>query len=265
VPPNGREDGLRVGEVLKQARSRLQLDIREVEQRTKIRVKYLRALEEEQWEVLPAPAYTRSFLRTYARNLGLDGEALVDEYDRQVQADSDAQLYPLGEPFLEQRLRPGAQPSPWRRRLAIIAALALALAAVLVVLGLTGGNDKGGGHHKGKGAHHGHQQGHGEGSSGDETTTTTSQVVSMTIDPHAPVQACLVRGDGEVLVYPQTTLDSRQGPYTAEDFRLDVANGGALDLTLNGKIQSVTSSGPITYQIDPSGVQRTSYKGPSCP
>ena len=52
----------------------------QVEERTKIRARYLRALEGEDWEVLPGPAYVRGFLRTYAKLLGLDGEMLVDEY-----------------------------------------------------------------------------------------------------------------------------------------------------------------------------------------
>ena len=58
------------------------MDIKEAEERTKIRTRYLRALEAEDWEVLPAPAYVRGFLRTYGQILGLDGEALADRYRR---------------------------------------------------------------------------------------------------------------------------------------------------------------------------------------
>ena len=83
-------DGLPIGEVLKRTRTRRKLDIRTVEERTKIRIKYLRALENEEWEVLPAPAYAKGFLRTYAQFLGLDGDALVDEYRRTVEAAQNA-------------------------------------------------------------------------------------------------------------------------------------------------------------------------------
>ena len=83
-------DGLPIGEVLKRTRTRRKVDIRTVEERTKIRIKYLRALENEEWEVLPGPAYAKGFLRTYAQFLGLDGDALVDEYRRTVEAAQDA-------------------------------------------------------------------------------------------------------------------------------------------------------------------------------
>ncbi len=56
--------------------------MREVEERTKIRARYIRALENEDWETLPAPAYVRGFLRTYGQLLGLDGEMLADEFRR---------------------------------------------------------------------------------------------------------------------------------------------------------------------------------------
>src|SRR5205085_9579502 len=63
------------------ARLRQQLDFPELEQATKIRGKYLRALEEEQFSVLPAQTYVKGFLRTYADQLGLDGQLYVDEYN----------------------------------------------------------------------------------------------------------------------------------------------------------------------------------------
>ena len=82
----GRGSGLPIGEVLKRARTRQKVDIRTVEEQTKIRTKYLRALENEEWDVLPGPAYAKGFLRTYAQFLGLDGDALVDEYRRTVES-----------------------------------------------------------------------------------------------------------------------------------------------------------------------------------
>src|SRR5581483_2058869 len=47
---------------------------------TKIRAKYIRALEEEDFTAIPGDAYIRGFLRTYAEYLGLDGDVYVDEY-----------------------------------------------------------------------------------------------------------------------------------------------------------------------------------------
>ena len=61
-----------IGETLREARMRQRLDIADVEQRTKIRAKYLRALENEEFVVLPGPTFVKTFLRTYAELLGLD-------------------------------------------------------------------------------------------------------------------------------------------------------------------------------------------------
>jgi cytoskeletal protein RodZ len=70
-----------IGTSLREARLRKQIDIPEAEQGTKIRSKYLRALEDEQFELLPSPTYVKGFLRSYAEYLGLDGQLYVDEYN----------------------------------------------------------------------------------------------------------------------------------------------------------------------------------------
>jgi hypothetical protein len=70
-----------IGTSLRDARLRKQIDIPEAEQGTKIRSKYLRALEDEQFEILPSPTYVKGFLRSYAEYLGLDGQLYVDEYN----------------------------------------------------------------------------------------------------------------------------------------------------------------------------------------
>ena len=70
-----------IGNSLREARLRQGLDFPEIEQATKIRGKYLRALEEEQFDVLPAQTYVKGFLRSYADHLGLDGQLYVDEFN----------------------------------------------------------------------------------------------------------------------------------------------------------------------------------------
>src|SRR4029453_14843917 len=63
-------------------------------QQTKIRSKYLRALEDERFELLPAHTYVKGFLRAYADELGLDGELYVDEYNsRYVLGDEEAPIH----------------------------------------------------------------------------------------------------------------------------------------------------------------------------
>ena len=69
-----------IGETLREARMRQRLDIADVERQTKIRAKYLRALENEEFSMLPGPTFVKTFLRTYAELLGLDPHALVEQY-----------------------------------------------------------------------------------------------------------------------------------------------------------------------------------------
>ena len=70
-----------IGNSLREARLRQGLEFPEIEQATKIRGKYLRALEEESFDVLPAQTYVKGFLRSYADYLGLDGQLYVDEFN----------------------------------------------------------------------------------------------------------------------------------------------------------------------------------------
>jgi cytoskeleton protein RodZ len=70
-----------IGNSLREARLRQSLELTDAELATKIRSKYLRALEEEQFELLPAQTYVKGFLRAYAEWLGLDGQLYVDEYN----------------------------------------------------------------------------------------------------------------------------------------------------------------------------------------
>jgi hypothetical protein len=95
-----------IGNSLRDARLRQELDFPELEQGTKIRSKYLRALEDENFDQLPASTYVKGFLRTYADYLGLDGQLYVDEYNVR---------YASGGEVLERRVR-GPSPRRTRRR-----------------------------------------------------------------------------------------------------------------------------------------------------
>src|ERR671922_2544993 len=99
-----------IGEMLREARMRKRIDMTEVETATKIRGKYLRALENEEWDLLPGPTYVKSFLRTYAEYLGLDARLLVEEYRQRYERPSTQDLTP----FAASRRRGRAR----RRRLA---------------------------------------------------------------------------------------------------------------------------------------------------
>jgi hypothetical protein len=70
-----------IGGSLREARLKRGLSPAEVQKAIRIRDRYLQALEEERWELLPGDAYVKGFLRTYADYLGLDGNLYVDEYN----------------------------------------------------------------------------------------------------------------------------------------------------------------------------------------
>jgi cytoskeleton protein RodZ len=70
-----------IGNSLREARERQGLEYPQIELATKIRAKYIRALEDEHFEVLPTGTYIKGFLRSYAEFLGLDGQLYVDEYN----------------------------------------------------------------------------------------------------------------------------------------------------------------------------------------
>src|SRR4051812_24174276 len=95
-----------IGATLREARMRLRIDISEIEAQTKIRAKYLRALENEEWNLLPGTTYVKSFLRTYAEALGLDAKLLVEEYKLRHERLSDVELQPIAPTTALDRRRP---------------------------------------------------------------------------------------------------------------------------------------------------------------
>src|SRR3954471_6870435 len=89
-----------IGETLRETRMRRHVDMSEVESATKIRAKYLRALENEEWDLLPGPTFVKTFLRTYAEYLGLDARSLVEEYRQRYETPATSELTPLRPPGL---------------------------------------------------------------------------------------------------------------------------------------------------------------------
>ena len=93
-----------IGNSLREARLRQGLDLPRIEEETKIRGKYLRALEEERFEVLPGETYVKGFLRTYADYLGLEGQLYLDEYNSRFTTAEEAPVAQSAAP--KRRSRP---------------------------------------------------------------------------------------------------------------------------------------------------------------
>ena len=118
-----------IGNSLREARLRQSLDFPEAEHGTKIRGKYLRALEEERFEVLPSHTYVKGFLRSYAEYLGLDGQLYVDEYNsRFVSGDEDLPLRTRRVPAARGRRRERRESN-----IVLLALTAIGLVTALVI------------------------------------------------------------------------------------------------------------------------------------
>jgi cytoskeleton protein RodZ len=83
-----------IGGSLREARLKRGLTPADVQKAIRIRDRYLQALEEERWELLPGDAYVKGFLRTYADYLGLDGSLYVEEYNSRFAHPDEPQLVP---------------------------------------------------------------------------------------------------------------------------------------------------------------------------
>ena len=245
-----------IGATLREARMRARIDISEVEASTKIRAKYLRALENEEWDLLPGPTYVKSFLRTYAEALDLDAKLLVDEYKLRHERLSEVELQPIN----------AAAPGRERRRQGPIVprwvVLVLIFVALIVTLGLLPRDEN-------------------KATPPPTTTlaTTTPRTgakpppppavarrVRLRIVATSEVYVCLKAGD-KVLIDGETlAAEQRTRTYRSKRFRLTLGNNG-VRLIINGRSKGVApSADPIGMQITPRGGRQplAASKRPVC-
>lgn len=123
-----------IGATLREARVRKRLTLHQVEEDTKIRTRYLQALEDEDFDRLPGTAYAKGFLRSYASYLGLDAQTLLDEFNSRYSGTPD----PLAGPSALRR------PPHSRRRsgLVFFAVCAVLILASIYLLGLRDGGEE---------------------------------------------------------------------------------------------------------------------------
>ena len=132
-----------IGDTLREARMRQHLDIADVESKTKIRAKYLRALENEEFGMLPGPTFVKTFLRTYAEALGLDPQVLVEEYRSTYESRDEVEhLQPLGPTAVARDRRRGGGVGPPRGPWVVIGLAVVAVIGALAVIGLLSGDDE---------------------------------------------------------------------------------------------------------------------------
>lgn len=260
-----------IGPTLREARMRARIDITEVEQATKIRAKYLRAIENEEWALLPGSTFVKSFIREYADYLGLDARSLVEEYKLRYERPSESELRSispgLGREGRSGRVVGGRGPTGGRRGLppwVILGVVLVALAAALWAVGTLGDDDDDGG-------------------SGDTTTQAADDgargrrgrarqparrrqqrrqapapptEAGVRIVPTGDVYVCLVDQDGRVLIPGTIYGAGEQVPLQrARMLRMTLGNGN-VQMRANGRVVPVTpSSEAIGFEITPTSVR----------
>src|SRR5215212_441278 len=237
-----------IGETLREARMRRRIDMTEVETTTKIRAKYLRALENEEWELLPGPTFVKSFLRTYAEYLGLDARLLVEEYRQRFERPSTQDLTPFS----------AARLGGLRRRRARLAAMGPVLVVVVLVVGLLGalyalgtiGNDDESPARRNAmrptptptptASHH------------EKRRPARPREVRLRLVATAPVYVCLVNASGRQVIDEQTLQAGTRTPvYKSRLFRTNFGNGN-VRMLVNGKsFPAALSPDPIGYVLRP--------------
>lgn len=239
--------GIEIGATLRDTRKKLGLDIRTVEEETKIRIKYLRALEAEEWDVLPSPAYVRGFLRTYGELLGLDAEVLVDEF-RTREVGTVERSYPMTEPIITGRpqLGDGGGP-PNRSGLAI--GLAAALALVIGLLLLSGGDDGG---EPGEGGGPGKRKGKGA----DDSEASPSGAVTLKLRAVSDLEGLCVINEERKVRFEGSLEAGEREKFDRSGLYLVQLESGSARMRIGGRAQEINTADPVSYEATGTGVRQ---------
>jgi cytoskeletal protein RodZ len=232
---------------------RNRIDITEVEAATKIRAKYLRALENEEWDLLPGPTFVKTFLRTYADYLGLDARNLVEEYRSRYERPAAQELTPFGTSMGGRRARPRRPVlAPW---MAVLAGVVL-LVVALYFLGTWGDDDPGDEvtatpTPAATAAPEG--DGEDEPAKKKKRTPAKPRVVRLQIQPTGPVSVCLENAAGEAVIQ-NLTLEANQDTevFRSKRFRMSFGTGDAV-MRVDGKAYPVSDDAPIGYEVRAGG------------
>ena len=235
-----------IGATLREARMRARIDISEIEATTKIRAKYLRALENEEWSLLPGPTFVKSFLRTYAEALGLDGRALVEEYRLSQEHAGDGP----GEPIIpsSERRRSRAPSGGSSRGYTVAVVSILAVIVLLVVLLATSGSGSKSGSSSSDHASTGrHTTTHG---ATGATRGARPLDVALALHANSVVYVCLI-ADGTHKLIPGLELQPGETTPTYHARRFDVTLGNSeVTMVIDGRPRTVPpSSEAIGYSI----------------
>jgi len=228
-----------IGDSLREARLRRGISFEQISHDTKIRGKYLRALEGEQFDQLPSPTYVKGFLDTYADYLGLEGQLYVDEYNSRFVTDSEW-ISPRRSPRPHDRRDRGIQTS--------IVMIAIALIAIVMVVVISAWQVSNGGA--------GHRTGTGR-------TATTHPRTVPAASAYLSIDA--LRGDSYVevnrdgpggsVLFQGTLQRGAVLPFTGKYFWVNVASPGNVAITVGGASVALTGRHAESLTVTPNGVR----------
>jgi cytoskeletal protein RodZ len=257
-----------IGSTLREARMRERIDISEVEASTKIRAKYLRAIENEEWDLLPGPIYAKSFLRTYGDYLGLDSRMLLDEFKRRYEHPSEHDVRPIASVAARDRTRrerdrrpPGRRVPPWAPILFVV----VVIVVVLYVVGSLGSSTTQTNTVARKpAATHSTRR-----VIPKPSTPTAVPLSSATLQlvPTNAVYVCLVNGQGAKLINERTFAVGQTIPSERAPTLLLTLGNANVQMKVNGKvIQVAPSATAIRLLITPTRIQHIPLShAPTCP
>jgi hypothetical protein len=228
-----------IGNSLREARTRRQIDLNVAEQATKIRVRYLRALEDERFDQLPSQTYVKGFLRTYADYLGLDGQLYVDEFNSR---------FATGEEHDARPRRSSARPERRTRRLETsIVLIAVALVAIVTLVVTSAWQTGDSGSKAPKATHH-----------------VKAHKKATIPRPHAYLEIAAVTGPSYVTVHRETATGrllfqgtiskGRVEPFNGKDFWISISSPENLRITVAGKRVEVGGYKPVAVVVNKTGV-----------
>jgi hypothetical protein len=250
-----------IGSTLREARMRERIDISEVETRTKIRAKYLRAIENEEWDLLPGPVYAKSFLRTYGDFLGLDSRMLIDEFKRRYERPSDHDIRPATSIARERERRRRTPRFPsW-------APIALVVVVILGVLYAVGSATQSGPSTPSARRPPPHHRPRHRATPVHAPTVAKPTAVALQLVPTGTVYVCLVNGAGAKLINQRTFTSGEQIPTQSAPSLLLTLGNASVQMKVNGKpVPVAPSSGAIRLLLTPTSVKPIPLsQTPTCP
>lgn len=252
-----------VGNKLREARTRRSLSLQEAEEATKIRCRYLQALENEDWDQLPGDTYARAFIRTYGAFLGLDGERLAEDQRLLRGSARPGERLPRVDPHPRRvaRKRQGGRLRVPPRALAV-AVSSLVVAALLAIGISTGGSSGTGGGTQAQG-----REGIGGAKRANHVNSAATRGHTLRLATKGEVWICLLNGKGNPLIDGRILGSGEtEGPFRSGSFTLALGNG-AVTMTVDGKQANTPEpASPIGFAIDSHGSVRELPEGerPTC-